>query len=613
MTQKTALSGSVRQLGKAKKSTSTKEISNLAQENSFQVITYLNQNTIWCRTIVQQLIQYGANYAVLCIGGRSAALAMVLSTEPKMTTVIYNDERAAAFHALGRAKISKKPVIICTTSGSAVANLIPALSEAAAAKVPLIILTCDRPVSIRKSGAPQCTDHIEICRPLVCASIDLCDPHISMLNLTKLKRDITTFINNGGQPHYRAPIHINIPQLGQLTSTDKELDELPYIDPLFFKQQYNQSKSIDHIPPTPVQNDLALTSIINLKNCGIIFVGPQPGISGKQLDILARQTDFVVMADAPSGMRRSHSIQNLITTSDILLMNSSILEKKPDIVIRIGEAPVSHYVQQYLQAQPCPVIIVNEENRDDDFLSIHADTVITTNIEELINARQNKINTNPNWIQFWLSKDKLAHSFIEQYHIDLPWSECKAAREICNFEGFSLFHTANSMSIRHANLYCKTSNKPQKFLVNRGVSGIDGTISTFLGALDGHSGHGLLLLGDQAAAHDIGALQHALCHQVKGTVCIMNNGGSAIFDLLSCSSLTNYEQVIRNKPNIDFSKIVTAFGLPYVKCLNEKDLVRELNNNLNYNSLSVIEVCVPPESLKTDLAFFYITWRLTNG
>ncbi|OUS24547.1 2-succinyl-5-enolpyruvyl-6-hydroxy-3-cyclohexene-1-carboxylic-acid synthase [Gammaproteobacteria bacterium 45_16_T64] len=586
----------------------------LAQDSQFLRTTFKNRNSIWCRVLVQQLQTIGVKHAVLCIGGRSAALATVFDTHPDIDNMVFNDERSGAFYALGLAKMSKQPVAICTTSGSAVANLLPALVEAYACKVPLILLTCDRPTLIRHSGAPQCTDHLGLCGASVEAAIDLPDPDVSVAGLISLKATLTTLFKYLSSPDTVGPLHINIPQHGQATSTDPELDWtapdlelswfLPPVTPQYttYQQPANKNdKNSQWLRPLDLRGGMK----------GLIVIGPDAMIEPDHIKLLAEQSNFPVVADVSSELRRPNTLSTLIWNGDIVVSSPGIISLAPDIIIRVGEAPISQLMQRYLESRRCPVVLLGRKKDTTDYLNpeaVHCPTASHA-IEDLANALA---TGDQSWTNHWLTAADSAQKTKEDFLSSLSWSECLAARKVCMATGFSVFHAANSMSIRHANVFCDANNQPQRFLVNRGVSGIDGTISTFLGALQSCSGHGLLLMGDQAAAHDIAALHIATGTKLRGTICIMNNEGSAIFDLLSCHTVSNYTHTIRNKPNMNFERISAAFDIAYRRCTNEEELISGLDQSLGLDALTVLEICVPPGSLQNDLPWLYAAMRMTQ-
>jgi 2-succinyl-5-enolpyruvyl-6-hydroxy-3-cyclohexene-1-carboxylate synthase len=150
----------------------------------------------------------------------------------------------------------------------------------------------------------------------------------------------------------------------------------------------------------------------------------------------------------------------------------------------------------------------------------------------------------------------------------------KAAELICNAPGFDFVHLANSLAVRVARL----GDGERRFFANRGVNGTDGSLGTFLGELLGTGSRGLALVGDQAAVHDLPGLAAAAWRGLRGAICVMNNGGAGIFDLLACSRIDGYKRTVRNPPFVDFAGAASAFGLPYRRCTSAAALSQALDD-----------------------------------
>jgi 2-succinyl-5-enolpyruvyl-6-hydroxy-3-cyclohexene-1-carboxylate synthase len=166
--------------------------------------------------------------------------------------------------------------------------------------------------------------------------------------------------------------------------------------------------------------------------------------------------------------------------------------------------------------------------------------------------------------------------------------------------GYGLFHVANSMSARHANLFLAPGPDTPPVFMNRGVNGIDGTVSTFLGELTATRAAGLLLIGDEAMLHDITGLEAAR-EALRGTICVMNNGGGSLFDLFGLPSLPDHRRLIRNPTSVKFAGVADAFGLSHVRCESAPALRAALRDAARADGLLLVEMMVPPGSLARDL------------
>lgn len=574
-------------------------------DDLFLASTYHNINTLWCRILVQAAVSVGMRTVVSICGGRSTALISVLSTQPEIDVEVYNDERAAAFYALGLAKVTGKPVGISTTSGSAVANLVPALVEAKACGIPLILMTTDRPRSVRETGAPQCADHMGICKALVMRSVDLDDPSDLKESLMSMQSAVLDVLTQG----MAGPVQINIPMLGAITSMDP--------DPSWTLPDYSLDVfDIQCGAPTKQAESARLGSKLDSMNLrpgmkGLIVVGPDSPVELELIIALAKALKFPVIADAPSGLRRPSEVDNLICEADLMVVSPAVFSLQPDLLIRFGEAPIANMVQRFLQLQHCETICFCKGTRQSDYLSERALMINSLSKSDVDMLALRLEAGDEDWLEAWVSLSQKISLARENYLVNLGWSESKAASLVSNADGFELFHVANSLSIRHVNLHLMPSNETQTVTVNRGASGIDGTISTFLGELSAFEGRGLLLLGDLAAGHDIAALHNVSQSLNGGAICIMNNNGGGIFDLLSCQGMYDYERLVRNPLNMNFERISNGFNVPYTKCQSERELSTALARASENDRLCVIELVVPSDSAQADLSKLFGT--IMNG
>jgi 2-succinyl-5-enolpyruvyl-6-hydroxy-3-cyclohexene-1-carboxylate synthase len=575
----------------------------------FETATLRNPNTVWCRVITSELVAAGLSSAVLCCGTRSSAMALALHAQPGVETTIFNDERAGAFFALGLAKSTGRPAAVCTTSGSAVANLVPALVEAKACGIPLIALTCDRPRSVRTAGATQCADHVGICHAVVEGNTDLEDPVITRRALNSLRKQVRKLLRKLGSQGTRGPVHINIPLHGELTSMDLDRD---WSHPPDLRSLLRPALPLRPVPKG--ESDSAIESLDKLRLTsglkGLIVAGPDCPTDMNLVSEFAEKTGFPVIADAPSGLRRPAKLRNLICNGDLLAASSSAAELRPEVVIRLGSAPISHSVHRYLRAQRCKVIRIERRPLERDFLANQSLSLAFPPDDTLAAMAAALAPGDSSWAGEWRSIEDRVNTLKTTYLSSLPWGDCKAAWMVCNAPGFDLLHLGNSMAVRHANLYCAGTEAAQKIMVNRGVSGIDGNIATFLGELRGIGGRGLLLIGDLAAAHDLTALEAAKLASLRGAICIMNNGGGALFDLLSVAEMPDYERILRNPMGLDFHAIASAFHIPFRRCTTEQELSASLREASHQSYLSITEMCVPEGSLKSDLP--PLLWSITQ-
>jgi 2-succinyl-5-enolpyruvyl-6-hydroxy-3-cyclohexene-1-carboxylate synthase len=555
-----------------------------------------NRNSVWVDTILAELHAAGVRKAVVCPGGRSVALVTGFARAGIDIVHVATDERSAGFFALGLAKACGAPVAVCVTSGSAVANLLPALTEAEPLRLPLVVLSADRPGG-HGGGMPQTTDQIGLCRPAVRGSLALGDPDVTTATLGLLQSQMRDFLLQLGEG---GPLHLNIPLHGVFTSADADPGWSP-----------PQRPDAPASPPAPFRrtrqavdwDDLRARLKLRRGLRGLIVVGHDPVLSRAQIERLAGALRFPILADAASGLRRP-AVTDLVSEADALVLRQSLQAAPPELVLRLGPAPLSLTMQRFLGATAASSLCIAHSGSR-DFLARGAPTLLEsddTDLDELIALLGPGDEA---WRELWHNESVACRTRFERQVETLPWGECLAAHMVCAAAGYPLLHIANSMSARHANLYIGPGDRLQRIMMNRGVNGIDGTVSTFLGELAGANVPGLLLIGDQSMVHDMNGLEAARVHGVTGTICIMNNEGGSLFDLFGLNQLPDHGRLIRNPPGVNFEAVAAAFALPYRRCAGIEPLREALAEEPAQEQVRLVEMVVPPGSLLRDIEPLY--------
>ena len=562
----------------------------------------LNLNLLWCRAIAAELRRAGVRYALLTLGGRSAAMVLTLQQDPAFDTMIRIDERGAAFLALGIARTTGQPVAIVTTSGSAVANLLPALTEAERWGTPLVLITCDRPHDERSGGGPQYSDHLGLCAAMVAAAVDLPEPTDDPAAIATMRRTVADALRCAVPGPGSGPVQINVPQLGRIAT----LDDGPDWQPRHLSPGPQVPILPLHVAPPDLDNTLAG---LNLRPGlrGLIVAGPETPVPPAWVAELAAATGFPLIADAASGLRRP-AAPNLITSADILVLSPPFAANTPELIIQVGQAPVSHSLHAYLRRQRAPVIRIARRPIDADFLHSDVRTLAAPDRDTLGRLGAALGRGDAQWCELWLSAQAAADARREVALSAAGWGDAQAAAIACNAPGFDFTLLANSMPARLGNLFCRPSEGAHPILCNRGVNGIDGTVSTFLGALVGHGGRGLALIGDQAMLHDLPSLEPLVEQRVNGCICILNNKGPGIFDLSIWPNDTALRDTLRRRTTIDFGPIATGFGLGYQRVGDGRSLTAALHKAATGDGLSVVEADLGGEALLSGFPRAVRTW-----
>ncbi len=558
------------------------------------IVSDYNRNAVWCEVLVAQLVACGLRDVVVCAGNRSSALVLTLAETPAVTAIPHIDERSGAFVALGLARASGRPVGITTTSGSAVANLTPALAEAHASGVALVVLSCDRPVAWRGAGAPQVADHLGASAPYVRAAVDLPEPAVDDAALRALQETVVRLLTRATAAFDPGPVHLNIPFHGRICPTEEEEEA--------FEPPAGLPAPLPAPPWPPPAAASGSTEGLRPGLRGLIYAGSICPLSPDEVAALAEGTGFPVLTDCP-GLLRRPAIPNLIAAGDAIAWHPLFSEWGPEVVIRLGSAPITEAAMNLLSACSGPILRLDHRPVERDFL--HPQLQVLTPpfapaLDRLIAALG---PGDPDWLAFWKQAELRAQAARRAQVEAMPWGESQAAATVCAAEGFGFFHIANSMSVRHANLHLVPNGEDQPIFANRGVNGIDGTLGTFLGELLATGRWGLLLVGDQTVVHDLPAL--ALLSQVgspvNGTLCVMNNAGGSVFDMVACARFPNYRRFVRNAPNVSFAGVAATFGLHFEQVTDRAGLEAALQSAATRPGLGLLEVVVPDTGLRDDL------------
>ena len=500
-------------------------------------MTTETRNARWARLIAEETRRGGAGLAVLCPGSRNSPLVFALATVFGDAAVSHIDERSAGFLALGYIRATGQPAVVCVTSGSAVANLLPALVEAHADRLPLIVITADRPWEAIGCGAPQALRQEGLLRPGVVREVFLGEPSDDDLALRSLRREVSRLVQTPGPGHLNVPLRENPP-----AASTKGLSDLA------LHGRAKDAPFTDVCAPSHA-GLLTTPEWWRAGQCGLIIVGPGPAPVGVMA--LAHRTGYPVLADAASSLR--HEEPMVLALADALV-GGVLGQERPDVVLLISSQPTTRALYEFVARQADHLITASAVGTID----AHARADLAIEGEDAV-ARLAAIAPglgDPAWTARWRAAEQAARRRLAAAIPTLPWGEAVAVAAAVNHPVPRFLFLASSMAIRHANLLLAPTARP--VLANRGVNGIDGTLGSFLGA--GRAlGPGLLVIGDLAFLHDLPALAAG----GVGAIVLLNNGGGAIFDYLPVAQVPDYQRWIRTSHTRTFAAAADLFGLVY--------------------------------------------------
>ncbi|KGR78410.1 2-succinyl-5-enolpyruvyl-6-hydroxy-3-cyclohexene-1-carboxylic-acid synthase [Ureibacillus sinduriensis] len=527
--------------------------------------------------MVASLMQNGVEDVVISPGSRSTPLAYAFASTKNMSIYRQVDERSAAYFALGIAKAKANPVVLLCTSGTAAANYYPAIVEAKYARVPLIVITADRPHELREVGAPQAINQISLYGERVKWSAEFPIPDEGKMTLPYIERHIARGVSIATTAPF-GPVHFNVPFREPLLIDFQE--ELP-------KQTF-QNSFVGRIAPSEQAEDI-LTSIINQTKRGFIIVGELAlGIDLEQVWAFIRKLKWPVLVESLSNLRTNVPTdcrQYIVSTYDALL-RSTIFKQQvvADTVIRFGAQPVSKFLTNFLmETLPTNYIVVDEDPmfRDSTAVSTH---FIHATIGEWI-SRINIDNTvfSEEYLRHWRQSEDLAVKHICSY-LEFEQDEGAAVRYLIeNLPDKSDLFVSSSMPIRDIDTFLLPTTKDIQVFANRGANGIDGVVSTAIGFSEARKDREMyLLIGDLAFLHDVNALIATRYQHCKINIIVFNNDGGGIFSYLAQSTVKEYYEDLFGTPTaLTFSDVAKMYEMEYVGIqeFNEIEKIMEPKNN----------------------------------
>ncbi|MET0785684.1 MAG: 2-succinyl-5-enolpyruvyl-6-hydroxy-3-cyclohexene-1-carboxylic-acid synthase, partial [Paenisporosarcina sp.] len=511
--------------------------------------------TEYVHTIAQALIDAGVTEVVISPGSRSTPLAYIFSHMKEFTTYMQIDERSAGFFALGLSKAKKNPVLLLCTSGTAAANYFPAIVEANYARVPLIVLTADRPHELREVGAPQAIDQIQLYGNHVKWSVDYPIADSSKETIPFVERHTARAIAQAKSTPM-GPIHLNIP-----------FREPLLLDFDFVKKPSTFRNSFSGVVQATKEAKLLVSEKINHAKGGFIIVGELPNeFSHEAFWSFAQSLKWPILADPLSQLRANvpQECQDyLIDQYDALLKNEHFVQSMiPDVVIRFGAQPVSKPLSLFLKAhQPETFIIIDENPVFRDSLG-----VVTHHIHSVpeIFWKESYANQTNDYLKKWTQANEIATEHVNRYITDNMDEGAYAGLLFQHLEDSSDLICGSSMPIRDVDTFFNQTSKDIGIYSNRGTNGIDGVVSTALGIQQSRKRPATLLIGDISFLHDVNGLLVSRFHKTDLTIVVMNNDGGGIFSYLPQSSEEQYfEKLFGTPTGLSFDSIAQMYEAEY--------------------------------------------------
>ena len=536
------------------------------------------------RAFVDELARCGMQHACTSPGSRCTPLVLSLAREPRIRSWSHLDERCAGFFALGAAKASGRPVAVTCTSGTAAANLLPAVIEAHEARVPLLVLTADRPAELREVGAGQTIDQLKLygdaAKWFFEVGVHEATPErLRWIRTLACRAYFTALDGPAGAVHLNFPLREPLvleqplgPEPGGGGRGGPE-GTAPWVT---IERAGGASR-------TPRRHDFGRT----------VFVAGGLGADadgGRRLAALAARAQVPLLADPLSGARCGPAA---IAHYDLFLRDPALASGlAPDVVCRLGDLPTSKPLRAWLAGLEVPQVRFSADGAwaDPDGRLRQQDVTSLTDL--LARVEEDELVAAPaGWLERWREADATAQRAIAAA-LGEGLSEPLVAITLAQaLPAEATLFIASSMPIRDVEEFAPVRDDPPRMLSNRGANGIDGTVSAAFGAAAASSGPVVLLIGDVALAHDLGGLLAARRTGLELTIVLLDNDGGGIFHFLPVAGERDaFEQHVATPHGLDFAAAAALFGCAHEAATTPDGLREALARSLGSGATTVLEV-----------------------
>jgi len=539
--------------------------------------------TNYIAALVDELYKLGVREVVISPGSRSTPLS-ILFCEHRFEIFVNIDERSAGFFALGIAKEHERPVVLVCTSGSAVAHYLPAIVEAKYSRVPLIVLTADRPHELRHVGAPQVIDQNKIFSAYTNYYEELALPEETESMYRYVRVVMRKAYANAMSKEYGVA-HINVPLREPLVPDLSKLD-------------FTAGQTKDQFELIKKDGNVSLDDSVFQNKNGIIICGGD-AYADYHNDVLelGERLKAPVLADPISNFR-NYANDIIIDSYDAFLKNYLInKELKPEFIIHFGQAPVSKRLHQFLSMHQDVLYCQVDESFQYRNPSLSTDKFIISSPKLFANSIH-ITNSNTEYLSKWQSYQKQMRNHIRYAKDESVIFEGKLIQILqAILPEDSRLVVANSMAIRDVDYFFEARDQNIKILGNRGANGIDGVVSTALGISTSNK-LTVLLTGDLSFYHDLNGLLIGITHNLNLVIVLLNNNGGGIFKYLPQSNEKHFDYLFLTPHKMNFEGLKTLYGVTYFKPQNYDAFEQVLKEALTLKGIKLIEVKIDSDLSK---------------
>ncbi len=548
------------------------------------------------------LVAGGVEAVCISPGSRSTPLAVAAFETPGLETTLHLDERSASFHALGRAKASRRPVALVCTSGTAAANYLPAIVEAHHSATPLVVLTADRPPELRDWGAGQTIDQLKLFGRYVRDFVEMPIPGAGEAAL----RAADGFAARALAAAWRSPagpVHLNWPLREPLEAPSDHVRA-----PATARVAALDARTS---PPTEAEID-RLEACVRRHGRGVVCAGTLDATPHEAAAIarFAARAGWPVLADPLSQLRcgahvaaQGHTgAATIVSTSEFLLRSDAFgAAARAEVVLRLGGAPVSKAQKLWLAAHPPEALwLVDAAGRWEEPNHLATDHVpaapaaLLAAVDARLEAGGFERGAESTWARAWRAADRAGAETLAGDGPDADLIESDVVQILAELvpEDTAVF-LSNSMPIRDVDAFWPAASRRVRFLGNRGANGIDGIPSTALGIAAASEAPVVLLTGDLALLHDVGGLLAAQGAAGSLTIVVLDNDGGGIFSFLPIADRaaeTTFETLFRTPHGHDLQQLGAFFAAPVANASGAEALRKALAESIGAPGVRIVRV-----------------------
>ena len=572
-----------------------------------------NINQLWATLLIEELVRNGIDTFCVAPGSRSTPLVVAVARQTRARSIVHYDERGAAFHALGYGRATGVPAVVLTTSGSALANVWPAVVEASLERIPLLVLSGDRPPELQDAGANQAMDQVkffgsyaEWSATLPCPSTSI-DPAVV---LTTVDQAVSRCRGPSG-----GAVHINCMFREPLAPTGQGEDFEAYLEPVrAWHDGEHAYTRYESGPARATPQPLAeVAALVARRPRGLLVAGrlADPAARAAVTD-LAGALGWPLLPDVTSGLRLDTRPETAVPYHDVLLSSKEFMQRQPvEAVIHVGGRLTSRRLMDHLEAvRPEDYVVVDEHPGRQD--PIHRATrrfqlpvaafcealgAAVRNAREadgaVEGARKDPGAGDPDWCASWQrASEHVARRLDGILSGDQALNEPKVAwlvsRRLGAGEGLYL---ASSMPVRDMDAFGCPRPEPAVVGANRGASGVDGTIATAAGFARGLGKSVTLMIGDVAFLHDLNSLRLSRTLDTPFVIVVLNNDGGGIFSFLPIAGFSDaFERYFGAPHGMTFEHAAALFGVEYARPATADEFVDAYDQARGWSGATVIEV-----------------------